>query len=148
METNSWQDSSYQNFCLEIAKCFSEKGWLGLYCLELSGRPVASLCGFKYESKYYAYETGMDPAYRSYSVGHLLFLNVVDKCIQDGNKEFDFMWGTEPYKKEWNPCLKWLFKAAIPRTGASEYFKYLLYREYWSQGLRIKYFRDKLLKTA
>jgi CelD/BcsL family acetyltransferase involved in cellulose biosynthesis len=141
-----FSDPDFRSFCMDIAECFSKKGWLGLYCLELSGKPVASLWGFKYKSKYYAYDTGMDPAYGSYGVGSLLFLNVMNKCIQDGMNEFDFMWGTDEYKKQWNPTLRLIYNAALPRAGTLSHFKYLLYREYWSQGGRLSYLYKKLLE--
>lgn len=140
-------DPNFCSFCLDIAKCFSEKGWLGLHFLELSGKPVASLYGFKYNSKYYAYITGMDPTYKTYGVGSLLFLKVMDKCIQDGIVEFDFMGGTDPYKAQWNPVSSCTFSASVPRNGLLSHFQYLLYREYWSQGKRLQYFGEKLLKS-
>lgn len=145
--SGKFSDPNFRSFCLDVAKCFSEEGWLGLYCLELSGKPVASLYGFKYKSKYYAHITGMDPIYRAYGVGNLLFLNVIDRCIQDGMIEFDFMWGMDTYKKQWNPASKWTYKATVPRRGILTHFKYLLYREYWSQGDRLRYFQEKLLKS-
>lgn len=144
--TGKFSVPSFRNFCLDIAKCFSEKDWLGLYCLELSGKPVASLFGFKYKSKYYAYITGMDPAYKKFGVGNLVFLNTMKKCILDGLVEFDFMWGTDQYKKQWNPDLAWTFKTSVPKKGFFSQFEYRMLKEYWSHGLRLRYFAGKLLK--
>lgn len=142
-----FSDPNFRSFCLNIAESFSKKGWLGLYSLELSGKPVASLFGFKYKSKYYAYDTGMDPAYGSYGVGSLLFLNVMNRCIVDGMNEFDFMWGTDEYKKQWNPSSRLLYNASFSREGTLSGFKYLLSERYWSQGVRLRYFYNKLLKS-
>jgi CelD/BcsL family acetyltransferase involved in cellulose biosynthesis len=135
-----------RDFHLEIARIFSRKGWLGLYCLELSGKPVAVLYGFKYMSKYYAYITGMDPAYNQFGVGNLLFLNVMAKCIENGLSEFDFIWGTDDYKWHWNATAKRNYKAIIPRMGALSNMKLFLYEQYWSQGNRIKFFQKKVFR--
>ena len=140
-------DPNFCSFSFDIAKCFSEKGWLGLYSLELSGKPVASLFGFKYNSKYYAYVTGRDPIYNSYGVGSLLFLKVMDLCIQDGIVEFDFMGGTDEYKKQWNPVSSWTFSVSVLRKGLCSHFQYLMYTHYWSHGKRLQYFQDKFLKS-
>ncbi|MFA5365059.1 MAG: GNAT family N-acetyltransferase [Candidatus Bathyarchaeia archaeon] len=145
--SGKFSDPNFCNFCLDVAKCFSEKGWLGLYNLELYGKPVASLFGFKYKSTYSAYITGMDPAYKQYGVGTLLFIKVIDRCIQDGLAEFDFMWGTDHYKQQYNPVSKYTFKASVPRKGTLSHFNYLLYKKYWSHGNRLLYFHEKLLKS-
>jgi CelD/BcsL family acetyltransferase involved in cellulose biosynthesis len=145
--SGKFSDSNYCNFCLEVAKCFSEKGWLGLYNFELSGKPVASLFGFKYKSTYSAYITGMDPEYKLYGIGTLLFMKVIERCIQDGLAEFDFMWGTDTYKKQYNPASKYTFKASVPRNGVVSHLTYLFYKNYWSNGNRILYYQGKLLKS-
>lgn len=138
--------ADFRSFCLDIAKCFEEKGWLGLYCLKISGKPAASLYGFKYNSKYYAYITGMDPEYKKYSAGNLVFLKTIQKCTQDGLHNFDFMWGNDQYKWQWNPVSKYTFKVSVPGNGAISRFEKLLYEKYWSNGERLRYFYDKLLK--
>jgi CelD/BcsL family acetyltransferase involved in cellulose biosynthesis len=133
------------SFYLDIANSFSQNGWLGLYCLKLSGKTVAVMYGFKYKGKYYAYKTGMDPVYSRFSVGNLLFLNVMEKCIQEGVLEFDFMWGTDSYKRQFASRETCNYKAIVARKRLFGTFKHSLYSEYWRQGERLKYFHRKLL---
>ncbi len=128
-------DSNFSNFILEVAKYFSQKACLGLYVLELSGKPVASLCGFKYLSKYYAYISGLDSNYLRYNAGNLLFLRVMNKCIEDGLVEFDFLWGTDQYKRQWNPILKRTFDVLAFRKGFLNSWKYLIYTKYSKSGI-------------
>jgi CelD/BcsL family acetyltransferase involved in cellulose biosynthesis len=135
-----------RDFYLAIADSFSQNSWLGLYCMKLSGKTVAALYGFKYKGKYYAYKIGMDPAYGRFSVGNLLFLKVIEKCIQEGLLEFDFMWGTDQYKRRFITSERSNFEAFIPKKGLFGAFKHSLYKEYWLQGKRIKYFYGKLQK--
>lgn len=129
-----------RNFHLAVAKSFSQKGWLGLFLLRLSGVPAAALYGFKYMSKYYAYLSGFDPKYFSYSVGNLLFFRAIAECIKEGICEFDFMRGAEDYKDRWNTTARWNYQAVIAREGTLASVQHWLYNEYWRQGNRLKYF--------
>ena len=45
--------------------------------------------------------SGFDPVYSIYSIGNLLMLKVLEKCIKLGIKEYDFMQGNEAYKSDW-----------------------------------------------
>jgi CelD/BcsL family acetyltransferase involved in cellulose biosynthesis len=139
-------DQDVRSFNLDIARLFSKEGWLGLYSLELSGKPVAMLYGFKYKHKYYAYISGIDPVYCKYSVGNLLFLQVMNKCIQDKIAVFDFMRGAEDYKDRWSTIAKWNLEVIVPRAKILAGFRYSLYRKYWSEGARLKWLFGKLLK--
>ncbi len=144
----AFADPCLRSFYLDIADSFSNNGWLGLYCLKLSGKTVAALYGFKYQDKYYAHKTGMDPAYSRFSVGNLLFLNVMEKCIQEGLRDFDFMWGTDPYKRQFTNGERSNYEAIVPKKWVFGAFKRSLYSEYWHQGTRLKYFYRKLLERS
>jgi CelD/BcsL family acetyltransferase involved in cellulose biosynthesis len=89
-----YAEEKYRNFHLDIAKSFSQKGWVGLYSLELSDKPASALYGFKYHSKYYYYLSGLDPAFYRYSVGNLLIAHAMSQFIRQGLNEFDFMRGS------------------------------------------------------
>lgn len=104
-----------------------------------SGKPVAALYGFKYLSKYYAYLSGFDPAYSKYSPGQLLFSHAINKCIQEGLTEFDFLRGAETYKNRWNTMARWNRQATLTRKGLLAKIQNWLYKEYWRQGNRLKY---------
>jgi CelD/BcsL family acetyltransferase involved in cellulose biosynthesis len=132
-------DQKLRNFDLEIAKSFSQKGWLGLFLLKLSGNPVAALYGFKYRSKFYYYLPGFDPRYSRYGVGNLILSHVIAKCIQERLAEFDFLRGVEAYKNRWNTLPRWNKRIIIPRKNFLGNFRSWLYEEYWLKGSRLKY---------
>jgi CelD/BcsL family acetyltransferase involved in cellulose biosynthesis len=44
---------------------------------------------------------GFDIDYYKYRVGSLLTLKVLEKCIEEGISEYDFMQGDEAYKFDW-----------------------------------------------
>jgi CelD/BcsL family acetyltransferase involved in cellulose biosynthesis len=134
-----YAEEKTRNFALDIAKSFSQKGWLGLYLLELSDKPVSALYGFKYKSKFYSYLSGFDPAYRRYSVGKLLLSHAINECIKEGLTEFDFMCGGEEYKDRWNTLTRWNQQVILTKKGSLASFQNKLYKEYWHQGNRLKY---------
>jgi CelD/BcsL family acetyltransferase involved in cellulose biosynthesis len=142
----AFSDSRLRSFCLNIADSFSQHGWLGLYCLKFSGKTVASLFGFKYKGKYYAYKTGMDPAYSRFNVGNFLFLKVMEECIKEGLLEFDFMWGEDPYKRQFATCETRNYRAIVYKKRLFGASQHSLYSEYWRQGERLKFFHRKILE--
>lgn len=133
-------DQKVRDFHLDVARSFSEKGWLSLDSLLAKGKDVASLYGFRYKSKLYAYLSGIDPAYHRYSVGNLLYLHILENCIKDEFTEFDFLRGGELYKYRWTSLSRKNFEVVLTQRGFLSWIHNWLGREYWSQGKRLKYF--------
>jgi CelD/BcsL family acetyltransferase involved in cellulose biosynthesis len=123
-------DPRFKDFSLDIAKIFSEKGWLGLYALELSGKTVAILYGFRYNSKYYSNIGGLNSEFLIYDIGILLRFLVMEKCIKDKFVEYDFLWGTDFWKKRFRPKLKYTYKSIVSRKKLSAKIKVFLYTKY------------------
>jgi CelD/BcsL family acetyltransferase involved in cellulose biosynthesis len=97
---------SVRNFFSDICRCFAENGWLNLSFLMADDKPISSLFGFEYDSKYYAYLSGFDPAYYKYSPGNLLIMHVAEDCIRRKLKEYDFLRGNEFYKRSWASLIR------------------------------------------
>jgi len=136
-------DERVRAFHLDIAKLFAERKWLCLFSMSLSGKPVSAVYGFKYQSKFYEYITGLDPMHSKYNVGNLLRAQLINKLIQERITEFDFMRGAEEYKDRWNTTTRWNHRAIIPRKGFLGGVRNRLYQEYWHQGGRLKYLLRK-----
>lgn len=128
-----------RSFSLEISRFFSSNGWLRLYLLELSGKPVGALYGFGYGGKFYYYLSGFDPRYSRYSVGNLLVAKAIEKSIEEGLSEFDFLRGDEDYKDRWNTMGRWNHEAILIKKSHVNDFQYLLADSFWKQGGRLKY---------
>jgi len=90
-----------KNFFLDIAKKFAEKGWLALYFLVIDDRPVATQLCYEYSQKMYYVLGGFDPDFYQYSVGNIITLKMLEKCVEKSFKEYDFLKGGEPYKFDW-----------------------------------------------
>lgn len=100
-EVGVFADPSVRNFHLDVAKSFAHKGWLVLAFLMLNQEPAAVQYAFRYSGKLYYYQSGFDPRYSEYSVGSLLHMRLIEHCIRNGLREYDFTRGGEPYKMHW-----------------------------------------------
>jgi CelD/BcsL family acetyltransferase involved in cellulose biosynthesis len=130
---------AFRDFHLEIARHFSQKGWLRLYLLKLSGRPAAAVYGFRYQNRFYFYLSGFNPRYSRYGIGNLLLSKAIEKSIQEELTEFDFMRGAEEYKDRWNTTSRWNHEAIITR-GILVDAQYRLYSKCRQQLSRLKHF--------
>lgn len=90
-----------RDFFAEVAMLFANKGWLALYFLTANDEPIAVQYCFEYEHKMYNWLPGFDPSYAKYRVGNLLTLDIIERSINRGLEEYDFMKGDEAYKFEW-----------------------------------------------
>jgi len=138
--SGAFAEEKFRNFHLDIAKSFSQKKWLGLHLLNASGVTVSANYGFKYQSRFYSYLTGFDPRYTKYGVGNLLHAYSIQRFIDEGLTEYDFMRGAEEYKARWNTLARLNSRAVLIRKGVAASIEYRLYEEYWNQGNWLKYF--------
>src|SRR5207249_928048 len=83
-------DYRRRGFHRDIARAFSDKGWLRLDFLLLSGEPIAGVYGYAYRNRYSFYLPGLNPmvAARS-SPGILLLFRCVEEAVREGNQEFN-----------------------------------------------------------
>ncbi|NWF86642.1 GNAT family N-acetyltransferase [Candidatus Bathyarchaeota archaeon] len=110
-------NDTFRNFHMEIAERFANSGWLGLYFLMSDGEPVSAQYTFEYGQKMYYYLAGFDPEYSNYSVGNLMTLYLLERCIKKGFREYDMMRGIEPYKAWWTQSYKRNFEIRLVRGG-------------------------------
>lgn len=137
-EPGVFANQRVRDFHLEVARSFSQLGWLSLNSLVADGNTVASLYGFRYKSKLYYYLSGIDPAYNRYSVGNLLILSVLEKCIRDELTEFDFLRGVEPYKYRWSPRSRKNFNLVLTKKEFFSWIQNWFIEKYWFFGKRLK----------
>ena len=78
-----------------------ECGWLRMYVLRLNGYAAAVMYGFSYAGRFYFYQHGFDNEYQTHSVGLVLMGLSIRAALEEGDGEFDMLWGVEPYKFLW-----------------------------------------------
>lgn len=96
-----------------------EQGWLLMYVLRLNDEAAAVMYGFHYGRRFYFYQHGFDDRYKAQSLGLVLMGLTVRAVIDEGAREFDMLWGVEPYKFLWARELSALQRIELfPRTIA------------------------------
>lgn len=63
------------------------------------GRSVAAAFGFEDDGTYYLYNSAFDPEHAGVSPGIVLLHRVIDRAAKVGRSRFDFLKGTEDYKR-------------------------------------------------
>jgi GT2 family glycosyltransferase/CelD/BcsL family acetyltransferase involved in cellulose biosynthesis len=102
-------------FHREIAAQALERGWLRLWILEVGGRPVAALHGFRYAGVESAYQSGRDPAYARYPLGFILISHAIREAHADGIREYHLLRGGERYKGRFTNVDRVLETSALAR---------------------------------
>jgi CelD/BcsL family acetyltransferase involved in cellulose biosynthesis len=93
--------AALRRFHREFARHAIDRGWLRLVVLRLTGQPVAALYGLRYGGVHYFYQSGFDPALRSYSLGMITLARAIEAALAEGAREFDLLHGVEAYKFHW-----------------------------------------------
>ena len=99
--SSAFSAASVRAFQEEVTRRALDRGWLRMYALRLNGAIAAVMYGFNYGGTFYFYQHGFDDRYKAQSVGLVLMGLSVRAAIDEGAREFDMLWGTEPYKFLW-----------------------------------------------
>lgn len=98
---SSFLSAGIQDFHMETLPLFARHRTARLFFLEVQGKAIAGLYGFSVGNRFSFYQSGMDPAWSSKSVGLVLMGCVIEEAIRTGHREFDFLRGDEDYKFMW-----------------------------------------------
>jgi len=88
-------------FHYQIAKKFLARGWLRFYQLRVKDKVIGSIYCYLYKDKCYFYQTGYDLEWDKFSPGQIILAYSIEKAIEDGANEYDFLHGDHAYKKAW-----------------------------------------------
>lgn len=91
-----------QEYHEELCGLFAEEGLVRLALLYQGDRPVGGDYMFTCAGKIYFYQGGFDPAYKKWSVGHVLFYLQLKEAFEGRALEWDFLKGNEGYKYLWS----------------------------------------------
>lgn len=98
---SSFHGNKLFRFHEEISEAFEKRGFLFLRCIEVNGIAVASLYGFLFSGRLFAYQSGHDPDWETKGVGSVLLFDAICEALDRGLVEFDFLRGGEAYKGTW-----------------------------------------------
>ena len=88
-------------FHQDLTRSALDSGWLRMYALSLNDKLAATMYGFARDGRFYFYQHGYDAAYSRYSLGLVLMGLSIRAAIDERMREFDMLYGHEPYKMLW-----------------------------------------------
>jgi CelD/BcsL family acetyltransferase involved in cellulose biosynthesis len=88
-------------FHQDLTRSALDSGWLRMYALSLNDKLAAAMYGFARDGRFYFYQHGFDVAYGRHSLGLVLMGLSIRAAIDAGMREFDMLYGHEPYKRLW-----------------------------------------------
>ncbi|MFN8487842.1 MAG: GNAT family N-acetyltransferase [Caldilineaceae bacterium] len=100
-EAGAFDDNRMREFHQRVASQFLNNGWLRLHQLRVGDEVIAMLYCFHYNNVLSYYQSGYDPEWYKYSPGSQVIAYAIQRAIQEGASEFDFLRGAEPYKFKW-----------------------------------------------
>lgn len=104
-------------FHREAAAGLAERGRLRLYTLWVGETAVASVYALRHGGTFSYYNAGTDPAWRNKSVGLVLVGATFEDALAEGQREYDFLRGTEPYKAEWTSRVRRTLAVRVWQPG-------------------------------
>lgn len=104
-------------FFERIARSFIEVDWLRLDFLEIGGRAVASTFSFQTDTTFYLYNSAYEPDAARLSPGLVLVSQLVQRSIEEGLSQFDFLRGPERYKYQLGGQAVPLHNVRLTRSG-------------------------------
>ena len=90
-----------KDFYREISKEFLRKGWLRLYSIRIRERYIAHQFCFRYGDTVFLLQEGYDPTFEELEAGNLLRSMVLEDCIREGVKVYDYLGGISFHKTAW-----------------------------------------------
>lgn len=96
-----------------IMRCSFSEGCLQLAFLVIGGQKVAAYLSFDYLDRLWVYNSGLDRRYMAYSPGWVLLGNLLQRAIEQGKREFDFMRGDEEYKYKFGAVDRHIVRVTI-----------------------------------
>lgn len=85
----------------ELGYRMINEGSAAFYVLKSNGEPIAISLSFLSDEELYFAITTFDTDYRRYNLGHMLIMHMVEWCIENNIKVFDYSKGTYDYKIRW-----------------------------------------------
>jgi len=107
-------------FHREFATRAFHEGWLRLWFLEIDGKPVAALHGFRFAGAESAYQAGRDPAFQHQPLGFVLLAHAAREALADGMGEYRLLRGGASYKERFATSDPGLETYGLPRGAPAQ----------------------------
>lgn len=113
-----FQGERVRTLHLALAKRAAAEGSLWLTTLRLGGVPLAAFYGFRWKGVLHHFQSGVDPAKRSFGPGNVLRTIALEEDVFGaGLVDYDFMDGDEAYKWDWTENVRVLFDIVVEKPS-------------------------------
>ncbi len=107
-------ESMHQHF-RRLAVEARDQGWLRLAFLEVGGQASAGYIYFDYADRLWIYNSCLNPAHSELSPGWVLTGRLIQRAIDDGRREADFLRGGEDYKYRLGGVARNIYRIRLER---------------------------------
>ena len=98
---SKFQTPQARGFYIDLSEAFHQKGWLNLSFVNINSTTVSIEWGFDYDRTYWSMTFSFDLDYSRYSVGRIHSMYLIQDAINNGQRKFDMLKGTEEYKSHY-----------------------------------------------
>ena len=98
-DKDEFMDAPMTAFFHSLVETLAAQRMLRLYFLEVDSEIAAGVLCFERGATTYLYNNGFDRRFASLSIGTLSKLLTIRECIERGQSVYDFLKGSEPYKR-------------------------------------------------
>jgi CelD/BcsL family acetyltransferase involved in cellulose biosynthesis len=126
LQRGVFSSSEIEEMIYTISKQLLRAGFLKLYVVELDGVIAAALLNLNFKDKEYFYQSGFDVSYRKYSLGYVIHYYAIESSMANGNSEYDFLIGDEPYKWQWTKMYRSIKRIQVIRSVSKYNMLYLV----------------------
>ena len=113
-EKRDWLNDARTACFHETARTALDAGTLQLMFIEVEDQKAAGLFNFTYKGRTWVYNSGLDPdVFGRLSLGVTLSSKAIEKAIELGNTEFDFLRGDEQYKYRFGAVDSEIFRLTV-----------------------------------
>jgi len=117
-EKRDWLTNGRRAVFHDTARAALEAGSLQLLFAEVEGVRGATLFNFDYNDRVWVYNSGIDTSqFGNLSLGIVLTAHAIEKAIENGRSEFDFLRGNEIYKYRFGAKDTEIFRLHIAKTA-------------------------------
>jgi CelD/BcsL family acetyltransferase involved in cellulose biosynthesis len=110
--THTYEPREAQNLFRYLINDMLETGLIHFSVLKCGDNSIHWHYGFLHNNRLYYYKPTYDVSWSNYSPGKVHVAYLIEECIRNKIRYFDFLYGGEPYKYNWAPideklyCLK------------------------------------------
>jgi CelD/BcsL family acetyltransferase involved in cellulose biosynthesis len=99
--STAFPNDACRGFHQEVTRRALRAGRLRMYALYLNDSPAAATYCLAHNGRTYFYQGAFDDRYRQHAVGLAAMALTIRAAIAEGSREFDLLYGVEPYKWLW-----------------------------------------------